>query len=152
MPAKPPRASFTATLKKAKDMNAVGIEVPPDAVAALGTSKRPAVKVTLKGYTYRSTVAVMGGRFMVGVAAEHRAAAGVDGGDTLTVTLELDTEPRVTPVPADLKAALVKAKVRAAFDAAAPSKRKEWVRQVEDAKTPETRERRIRKVVDALKA
>ena len=152
MPAKPPRTAFTATLVKAKDMNAVGIVVPPEAVAALGTSKRPAVTVTIGGYSYRSTVAVMGGRFMVGVAAEHRAAAGVDGGDTVTVTLTLDVEPRVTPVPADLKAALTKAKALAAFEASAPSKRKEWVRQVEEAKAADTRARRIAKVVEALTA
>lgn len=147
-----PRTSFVATLKKAADMNAVGMVVPPEHVAALGTSRRPAVKVTINGYTYRSTVATMGGRFMVGVAAEHRAAAGVQGGDTVKVTLELDTEPRITPVPPDLKKALTAAKVMAAFDAAAPSRRRELVRGVEDAKTPETRERRIRKVVAALQA
>jgi Domain of unknown function (DUF1905)/Bacteriocin-protection, YdeI or OmpD-Associated len=126
--------------------------VPLDHVAALGTSKRPAVKVTINGYTYRSTVAVMGGTFMVGVAAEHRTAAGVEGGDTVKVTLELDTEPRITPVPPDLAEALAKAKLTATFDAAAPSRRKEFVRGVEDAKTPEPRERRIQKVVVALQA
>lgn len=129
-----PKTSFTTKLKQ-----------------ALGTSKRPAVKVAINGYTYRSTVAVMGGTFMVGVAAEHRAAAaGVEGGDTVKVTLEPDTEPRVTPVPPDLAKALAKAKLTAAFDAAAPSRRKEFVRSVDEAKTPETRERRIQKVIDAL--
>ena len=147
-----PKTSFTTKLKQAAGKNAVGIVVPPEHVAALGTSKRPAVKVTINGYTYRSTVAVMGGTFMVGVAAEHRAVAGVEGGDTVKVTLELDTEPRVTPVPPDLAKALAKAKLAAAFDAAAPSRRKEFVRSVEDAKTPETRERRIQKVIDALQA
>ncbi len=71
-----PKTSFTTKLKQAAGKNAVRIVVPPEHVAALGTSKRPAVKVIINGYSYRSTVAVMGGTFMVGVAAEHRTAAG----------------------------------------------------------------------------
>ena len=148
----PPRTTFTTTLMKATDMDATGIVVPPDAVATLGTSKRPPVTVTLKGYTYRSTVAAMGGKFMLPLAKVHREAAGVQGGDTVEVTLTLDTAPRDTPVPADLKAALTKAKVLKAFQASAPSKRKEWVRQVEEAKAAATRARRIAKVVAALRA
>src|SRR5438445_5998830 len=84
---------------------ATGIEVPAEVVSALG-SKRPAVRVTLNGYTYRSTVASMGGRFMVGVSAKVREAAGVAGGDEVDVTLSLDTEPREVVVPSDLTEAL----------------------------------------------
>lgn len=146
----PPTVSFVATLLQAAGKNAVGIVVPPDAVAALGSSRKPSVTVTLNNYTYRSTVATMSGRFMVGVAAEHREAAGVKGGDTLKVTLTLDTEPRIVALPADLKRALVKAKALPTFDASAAWKRKEFVRRVVDAKTPETRVRRIAKVVAAL--
>lgn len=148
----PARTTFTTTLLKATDMNATGIVVPPDAVAALGTSKRPAVQVTLNGYTYRSTVAVMGGQFLVPLAKAHREAAGVAGGQKVKVTLELDTAPREVTVPADLKSALTKGKVLKAFDASSFTKRKEWVRGVEEAKAPETRARRIAKVVEALQA
>jgi hypothetical protein len=148
----PPRTTFTATVLQADDMNATGIVVPPDAVAALGTSRRPAVTVTLNGYTYRSTVAVMGGQFMLPLAKLHREAAGVKGGQKLTVTLELDTAPREVAVPADLRAALAKGKVLQAFEASSFTKRKEWVRAVEEAKASETRARRIAKVIDALDA
>ena len=126
--------------------------VPPEVVAALGKSKKPAVKVALNGYTYRSTVATMGGKFMISLSAENRKAAGLEGDERLEVKLELDTEPRITEVPSDLKAALVKAKSLAAFEKAAPSRRKEFVRQVEEAKTAETRDRRILKVVESLRA
>ena len=81
---------------------ATGIEVPDEIVAGLGHGKRPPVRVTINGHTYRSTVAVMGGRFMVGVSAENRALAGVSGGDHVDVEIELDTEPREVAVPDDL--------------------------------------------------
>ncbi|MEO8595540.1 MAG: YdeI/OmpD-associated family protein [Candidatus Solibacter sp.] len=142
--------TFVTKLQKDPKKNVSGIVVPPEVVAALGTSKKPAVKVTLNGYTYRSTVATMGGKFMIGLSLENRKAAGLQGDERLEVRLELDTEPRITPIPADLKAALVKGKILDAFEKAAPSRRKEFVRQVEDAKTPETRERRIVKVIESL--
>lgn len=128
-----------------------GIKIPPEIVERLGGGKKPAVKVTMNGKTYRSTVAVMGGDYMVGVSAENRALTGTQAGDEVDVTLELDTEPRVYELPEDLAAALAaKPGATEAFHASAPSKRKEFVRQVNDAKTPETRERRIAKIVDQL--
>ena len=120
------------------------------AMAALGPGKRPKVTVTLNGYTYRSTVAVMGGAFLLPLAKVHREASGVRDGQTLKVTLALDTAPREVDVPADLASALKKAKVLAAFEAKSFTQRKEWVRGVEEAKAAETRARRIAKVVDAL--
>jgi hypothetical protein len=143
--------TFTTKLVKDNEVNATGINVPPDAVAALGTQKRPPVKVTVNGYTYRSTVAAYGDVFMLPFSQEHRKAAGIEAGDDLQVTLELDTEPRTVAVPDDLAAALAgKPGTREAFDALAYSRRKEFVRQVEDAKTQETRQRRIAKIVDRL--
>ena len=130
----------------------MGIVVPPEVVAALGKGKRPPVMVTVGTYTYRSTVAVMGGEFLIGIAAEHRQHLPVAGADTLWVTLTLDDRPRITPVPDDLQAALHAASLRDAFDALAPSKRKERVRQVEDAKTEATRQKRIQKVIDTVQA
>lgn len=146
----PPKSTFTTTVRQATDMSATGIVVPPEAVAALGPGKRPPVKVTVNGYTYRSTVAVMSGKFMLPLAKVHREAAGVKGGDTLKVTLELDEAPREVAVPADLTAALTKAKVLKAFEASSFTNRKEWVRGVEEAKAAETRARRIAKVVATL--
>jgi hypothetical protein len=126
--------------------------VPADAVAALGTSKRPAVVVTVGGHTYRSTVAVMGGRFMVPLAAEHRTAAGVAAGDEVDVELVLDTAPRTVEVPADLAEALAaEPGARERFDALSPSHRKAHVTAVEGAKAAETRARRVAKVVAAMR-
>src|SRR3954453_18515040 len=85
---------------------ATGLPVPPEVVEALGAGKRPPVRVTIGAHTYRSTVAVMGGRNLLGVSAENRAAAGVSAGDELDVHLELDTEPREVAVPPALAAAL----------------------------------------------
>ena len=129
-----------------------GIQVPEQVVEALGSGKRPAVKVTINGYTYRSTVAVLGGRYMVGVSAEHRAGAGVAGGDEVDVDIELDTAPREVRVPADLAAALdAEPAARRAFDGLSYSNKSWHVLQVEGAKTEETRRRRIARSVDILR-
>jgi Bacteriocin-protection, YdeI or OmpD-Associated/Domain of unknown function (DUF1905) len=130
---------------------ATGIQVPDDVVEALGSSKRPPVVVTVGGYTYRTTVAPMGGDFWIPLAAEHRVAAGVEAHQEVDVHLELDTAPREVPVPDDLAAAL-DGPLRATFDALAYSHRKEWVRWVEEAKKPETRTARIEKAVESLRA
>jgi Bacteriocin-protection, YdeI or OmpD-Associated/Domain of unknown function (DUF1905) len=132
---------------------ATGIEVPAKIVAALGESKRPAVRVTLGPHTYRTTVAPMGGVFMLPVSAEHRTAAGVSAGDELDVDIELDSAPREVEVPPDFAEALSGVPgLRQAFDALAFSHRKEHVRAIEDAKTAETRQRRIAKAVSMIDA
>jgi hypothetical protein len=129
-----------------------GIEVPGEVMEALGSGKRPAVKVTVNGYSYRSTVASMGGKSMVSLSAEHRAGARVAGGDEVEVDLELDTAPREVTVPDDLAAALdAEPAARATFDGLSYSNRSWHVLQVTGAKTEETRERRIAKSVDALR-
>lgn len=130
---------------------ATGIEVPAEVVDALGSGKKPKVTVTINGYTYRSTVAVMGGRYLLPVAAEVRAGAGVAAGDEVDVEVELDTAPRVVEVPADLAAALDAAPAaRKAFDALSYSNQRGHVQSVDGAKTEATRQRRIAKVVDQL--
>jgi hypothetical protein len=128
----------------------MGIVVPPEVVAALGKGRRPPVTVTINGYSYRSTVAVMGGQFMVGVANEHRRPAGVENGGVVDVTLELDEAPREVEVPEDFTAALAAAGLRDAFDRLAYSHRKEHVRAIAEARTPETRARRIAKVLEMV--
>ena len=131
---------------------ATGIEVPAEVVDALGAGRRPPVRVTINGYTYRSTVAVMGGAYMVGVSAENRAGAGVKGGDEIDVELELDTAPRELAVPADFAAALdAEPDARRFFDGLSYSNRQWHVLSVEGAKTDETRQRRIAKSVEMLK-
>ena len=141
---------FTTVLIQGDSKNVVGIEVPSEVVEGLGGGKRPPVKVTLNGYSYRNTIAVMGGKYMVGVAAEHRQKAGVSGGDRLDVDIELDSAPREVTVPQDFAAALEAAGALATFQALAFSHRKEHVRAIEEAKAPETRQRRIEKAVQMV--
>ena len=107
--------------------------------------------MTLNGFTYHTTVAAYGDIFMMPLSQERREAAGVKAGNTLEITLELDTEPRVVEMPADLADALAAAPgAREAFDRSSYSARKEFACQVESAKAQETRERRIAKIVDQL--
>ena len=138
---------FKTTLFQAEGLNATGIVIPDAIVEGLGQGKKPKVAVTINGYTYRNTVAVMGGKYMVGVAKEHREKAGIKGGDKIEVTLELDTAPREVEVPKDFAAALKKAGLTKDFAALAFTHRKEHVRAIEEAKAPETRLRRIDKAV-----
>src|SRR2546430_7175187 len=142
---------FRATIELA-GKTATGIEVPAAVVATLGSSKKPAVRVTMKGYTYRSTVATMGGRFMLPISAQVRDAAGVAAGDKLDVVVELDTEPRAVTVPADLARALARdAAARRFFEELSFSNKQRIVISIEAAKAPETRERRIAKAVSGLR-
>jgi hypothetical protein len=130
---------------------ATGIRVPDGVVAALGTGKRPAVTVTINGYSYRSTIARMGGLFMLPVSAENRAGAGVAAGDEVDVNLELDNAPREVVVPPDFSAALSPdAEAKTFFESLSYSNKLRFVLSVEGAKTPETRERRIAKAVATL--
>jgi hypothetical protein len=142
---------FRTTVQQA-GKTATGIQVPEAVVEALGSGKRPPVKVTINGYTYRSTVAVVGGAHMVGVSAESRAGAGIAGGDEVEVDIELDTAPREVAVPADLAAALdAEPNARRTFDKLSYSNKSWHVLQVTGAKSEETRQRRIAKSVDILK-
>ena len=130
---------------------ATGMAVPAQVVAALGAGRRPAVHVTIGEFTYRSTIASMGGRFMIPLSADRRAASGLAAGDDVEVDVELDTSPRVVDVPPDLAAALdADPAARARFDAMSFSHRNEHVRAVESAKTQSTRQRRIAKAVADL--
>jgi len=134
------------------DKTATGIRIPDEVVESLGAGKRPPIKVTIHGYTYRSTVAVMGGAYMVGVNADNREAAGVAGGDEVDVDIELDTEPRQVSVPADFAAALDAEPVaRRTFDKLSNSNKGWHTLQIEGAKTDETRQRRIARSIDALR-
>ena len=130
--------------------NNTGIMVPTEVVEALGGGSRAAVTVTVNGFTYPSTLAVMGGRHLIPFSSDKRAATGLAGGDAIEVTLELDTTPRTVEVPDDLAVALDDAGIRARFDALAPSARKAHVTNVVSAKTDETRTRRIAAIVAKL--
>jgi len=132
---------------------AMGFEIPAAVVEGLGAGKRPPVRVTINGYTYRNTVAVLQGRYMIGVSGEHRGPAKVSGGDEVDVDLELDTAPREITVPADFAKALdAEPAARRTFDALSYSNKSWHTLQIAGAKAAETRARRIEKSVAALAA
>lgn len=133
--------------------NKAGIEVPEEIVSALGAGRRPPVVVTINGASYNSSIAVMGGRNMVGVSAVNRTLTGVSAGDTVEVDLALDLQPRVVDVPADLAAALESEPEANAFFATLNySSQRRYVEPLAAAKTAETRSRRVAKVVTDLLA
>jgi len=132
--------------------NNTGIVVPEKVLDSLGAGKRPPVVVTLKEYTYRSTVATMGGQFLIPLSAEHRKNSGISGGDNLEVTLVIDDEPRTVELPPELKTALQKnAKAMQAYEKLPPSGKKKVVLLIASAKTEETKIKRITKIVADLK-
>jgi hypothetical protein len=131
---------------------ATGIRVPEEIVAKLGASKKPPVKITIGDYTYRSTVASMGGKFMIPLSAENRNGANVAAGDEVEVDIELDSEPRELNVPTDFSDALDREpEAKRFFDGLSYSNRRRFVLSIEDAKTAETRQRRVEKAVSTLK-
>ena len=131
------------------DGDTTGFVVPDKVVDALGQGKKPKVTVTINGkFSYPNTVAVMGGRYMIGISKDRRKLAGVSGGEMIDVTLELDTAPRVMEVPPDLQKALDKDKAaKAYFATLSYSNQRRHIDPINDAKTPETRVRRIEKSV-----
>jgi Bacteriocin-protection, YdeI or OmpD-Associated/Domain of unknown function (DUF1905) len=142
---------FRTTMQTA-GKTALGFEVPPEVVESLGAGKRPPVLVTINGYTYRNTVAVYGGVFMIGVSAENRAQAKVKGGDEADVDLELDTAPREVTVPPELQEALdADPAARATFDKLSYSNKSFHTLQVTGTNNPETRARRIEKSIATLR-
>jgi hypothetical protein len=131
---------------------ATGIPVPEKVVESLGRGKRPPVRATINGHTYRSTVTPLSGEFMLPISAENRERAGVAAGDEVDVDIELDTEPREVTVPPDFAEALDRdADARRSFDSLSYSKKQRFVLPIEGAKTGETRRRRIAKALEELR-
>ena len=131
---------------------ATGLLVPPDVVAGLGESKKPAVTVTLNGFTYRSTIAARGGRYLIPVSAAIRQQSGVAAGDDVEVEVELDTAPREITVPDDFAERLAaEPAVLAFFNTLSYSNKSVHTLSIEQAKTPETRARRVDKAMDTLR-
>lgn len=130
---------------------ATGIRVPETIVEELGHGKRVAVRVTINGYTYLSTIAPRGGEYLLPVSADARAHAGVHTGDAVDVTVELDSAPRTVELPADLAASLAAdPDAQRAFAALSYSNQRQLVLPIADAKTSETRQRRIAKMLSTL--
>jgi hypothetical protein len=142
---------FTTTLLARGPAAAVVLD---DAqVAAVGEgAKRFPVAAAVNGYTWRTSVARMGGEFLLGLNRAVRLEAGVQAGDTVEVEIELDTAPREVVVPDALAGALAHdVAARAAFEALSYSHRKEYARWIDEAKRDETRERRLAKTLAKLR-
>jgi hypothetical protein len=141
----------TALLSNGK--TATGIEVPADVMTALGAGRKPAVRVTLNGHAYRSSVATVDGKPMIGVSADVRSAAGVSAGQVVDVELELDTDKRVVALPPELADLLAADPVaRAAYDKLSYSNQRRIVEPIDQTRSPETRQRRIDKAIETLRA
>lgn len=142
---------FTAELLST-GKNTAGFEVPTDVVEALGGGGHPKVSVTVNGYTFRTSIARMGGRYLLGFSAERRTEAGVVPGGVMEVDVELDTAERVLDVPEELAAALAAdAKAKEFWETLSYSKQQWHVLQVTSAKTDATRDRRIEKSIGMLR-
>jgi len=148
--AEPQRFTWTPHDETGEGMFA--IPVPFDARALFGKARAPVV-VTINGYSYRSTIATMGGPPFVPLRKSNRDAAGVKAGVPVDVTLALDEELRTVDVPGDLAAALdAIPRARETWDKASFTHRREYVEALLDAKKPETRAKRLEKAVEFVKA
>ena len=142
---------FTAELLST-GKNTAGFEVPEHVVESLGGGGRPKVRVTVNGFTFRTSIARMGGRYLLGVSGERRTEAGVSPGDVVDVVVVLDTAERVVDVPEDRAAALAgDAQAKEFWDSLSYSKQQWHVLQVTSAKTDATRVRRIEKSIAVLR-
>jgi Bacteriocin-protection, YdeI or OmpD-Associated/Domain of unknown function (DUF1905) len=132
---------------------AAGIVVPADVLEGLAAGKKPAVRVSINGYAYRSSIATVDGRPMIGVSNDVRSAAGVAAGEVVDVEVELDTEKRTVALPAELEALLAADPVaRAAYDKLSYSNQRRIVEPIDQTKNPDTRQRRIDKAIETLRA
>ncbi|GAA4595924.1 hypothetical protein GCM10023194_66710 [Planotetraspora phitsanulokensis] len=141
---------FRAYVEPAEPMR--GLQVPEEVVEALGAGRRPRVTITINEHSWKSRVAIMRGRYLLGLSNANRQAAGVVTGDEVEVEVELDAEPPVVVEPADFARALDADPVaRASYDRLAYSHKREHVLAIESAKKPETRIRRIEKALAVLR-
>jgi hypothetical protein len=141
--------TFRTTIVREGSMCFIPLTFDPK--ARFGKVRAP-VKVTLNGYTYRSTIATMGGPPCVPLRKSHREAAGLEGGETIEVRLELDTEKRVIEPPPDLVEALKAAPPAwERWQTLSYTHQREHVEAIDEAKKPETRARRIARAVQALR-
>lgn len=132
--------------------NNTGILVPDAVIDELGAGKRVPVVVTVGATTYRSTITPMGGRFLIALSAANRAAAGVAGGDEVEVELEVDTAPRVFPLPPELEQVLAgDEQALAAYGALSFSRQRALAEPIALAKTDATRDKRLAAAIEALR-
>lgn len=131
--------------------NATAVEVPEVVTQSLGSGARPPVRITINGHTWRSRIAVMRGSSLIGISASNREASGIKLGELIEITVDLDSEPRVVELPADLAAAFsASKKLRATVESLPFGLKRKHVATIEDSKSETTRQRRIDKLVAEL--
>ena len=141
--------TFTATIVRSEGSCYIPLTFDPKAV--FGKIRAP-VRVTLNGYTFRSTIAAMSGPPCIPLRKSNQEAAGLDGIDTIDVRLDLDTEPRVVKPPADLVKALKASSAWDRWQELSFTHQREHVEAIEDAKKPDTRLRRIDHAVQMVRS
>jgi hypothetical protein len=150
MPMKPAGVTFKGTVKRAGSPGF--IELPFDPKEMFGKVRAP-VTVTLNDFTFRTTIASMGGPPCIGIRTSYLAEAGLQGGEQIDVRVELDTEKREVKPPADLVKALKAAPPAwERWGKLSFTHQREYAEAVEGAKKPETRERRIANAVAMVRA
>lgn len=143
---------FKVVLEKDEKSEATGILIPFDVLKVFGTRARVPVRGKINGFAYRGSIFPMGGgkHYMI-VNKNVRAGAGVKGGETISVEMERDDEPRIITPPEDLARALKSNKVAlAAWEKLSYTHQKEHAQALEEAKRPETRARRLEKTIAQL--
>ena len=134
------------------DGNHASLAIPDEVLAELGANRRAPLRVTINEHTYQSTATAVGGECRVVFPSADRTAAGASAGDTVTVTLTLDSGHREVVLHPEFDAALTAAGLREAFESLPYSHRKEHARAIADAKADETRARRIAAAIDKIAA
>jgi hypothetical protein len=149
----PRKHEFSAILFKGGDEANASffVIVPAEVVADFGKKGQVKVKVAVEGYTYRTSIAPYDGKHYLGVRKEIRDAVGKTSGDTLHITMEVDTVPRVVEVPEDFAQAM-QSDIRGFFDKLSYTHQKEYVEWINEAKKAETRESRIKEAIQLMAA
>jgi bifunctional DNA-binding transcriptional regulator/antitoxin component of YhaV-PrlF toxin-antitoxin module len=144
------KQTFKVLLEKDENIDATRITIPFDVEKTFGARRVP-VKVSINGADYRSTIFRMGGKFLLVIPKRFRHAAGVTGGEMITVELERDEELRVIIPPEDFAAALeANSRAKRAWEKLSYTHQREYVMAIEDAKREETRARRIAKTIEKI--
>ncbi len=146
------KQTFEVLLEKYQNSEATAITIPFDVEKVFG-GKRVPIKATINDADYRTTIFRMRGKYFVVVPKKFREAAGVKAGETITISMQKDTEPRVIKAPEDLAKALNEnPAAKEAWENLSFTHRKEYVMAIEDAKREETRNRRIAKTIEQITA
>jgi hypothetical protein len=146
------KLKFKATIE-GKEVGFVAAIIPPvDVPEYFGTRGRVAIRGTINGFAYRSSLMPMGGCHMMPVNKALCKGAGAKPGDVVDVVMQRDADERTVETPAELRRELAKSKkAQLRWEALPFTHKKEIANSIRDAKQEETRKRRLAKVMGVLK-